>query len=308
MKKHSTPPSNLRTARWLSPESYWVPSHLVLSAWLEHGPFAEWVIAATRPRVLVELGTHNGYSYFAFCQAIKRLGLDTRAYAVDTWEGDDHAGFYSDEIYDLVQKVNQDGYAEFSTLIRGYFDDALASIDDGSVDLLHIDGRHAYEDVKHDYESWIPKLSDRAVVLFHDVAVRERGFGVWKLWKEIAAPGRSFSFSHGNGLGVLAHGAASPQPVLDFIRSSEQNGDRMREDYGSLGFEMTRRWYDEAERRNALDALALAQGRVLELEQAAAELERIRASGSWRVALALSKAGRLAPASLRARLRGRSTL
>jgi hypothetical protein len=48
------------------------------SGWLEHVPFGMFMIDLLRPKVLVELGTHVGVSYSAFCQAVKQLGLDTR--------------------------------------------------------------------------------------------------------------------------------------------------------------------------------------------------------------------------------------
>jgi hypothetical protein len=234
--------------RWLSAASFWNPSHVVTSAWLEHGPFGFWIIDALRPRVVVELGTHSGYSYFVFCEAVKRLGLDTRCFALDTWAGDDHAGFYGEDIYAMVSAVNDEHYADFSQLIRGYFDDGLASVDDGSVDLLHIDGRHGYEDVKHDFESWRPKLSDRAVVLFHDIAERENGFGVWRLWEELSGTDSSFTFHHGHGLGVLAAGAAVPTAITDFLAAAAPAGDRVRAEYQRLGRVIVQREADETER------------------------------------------------------------
>lgn len=175
------------------------------SAWLRHGPFGMWLVGALQPRRIVELGTHNGYSYFSFCQAVQEHQLPTGCIAVDTWQGDEHAGFYGDDVYDNVVRLNAP-YTNFSTLLRKRFDDALADVEDGTIDFLHVDGRHFYDDVKADFESWIPKLSSRAVVLFHDTKVRERGFGVWKYWAEISADRPSLNFPHQHGLGVLFWG------------------------------------------------------------------------------------------------------
>lgn len=175
-----------------------------------------WLVRVLRPRRIVELGTHHGYSYFSFCQAVLESGLDTNCFAVDTWSGDEHAGHYDEDVYRGVL-ANNGRYAHFSRLLRKTFDSALADIEDGSVDLLHIDGRHFYDDVKGDFESWLPKLSSSAVVVFHDVEVRERGFGVHKFWSEVSALRPSFYFRHGYGLGVTFWGEATPRECLDMF-------------------------------------------------------------------------------------------
>lgn len=182
------------------------PAHVdPRSAWLRHGPFGMWLVRALRPRRIVELGTHHGYSYFCFCQAVAEGGLDTTCFAVDTWKGDEHAGYYDDTVFCHVQELNA-RYAGFSTLLRKTFAEALDDIEDGSVDLLHVDGRHFHEDVKEDFESWIPKLSSRAVVLFHDTEVRDRDFGVWRYWAEISDRKPAINFPYQHGLGVLFRG------------------------------------------------------------------------------------------------------
>jgi hypothetical protein len=191
---------------------FWRPDYLQgISAWVDHLPFAFWIVEALQPSLFVELGTHYGHSYFSFCQAIKRLGLNTPSYAVDTWKGDDQAGHYEEGVYQQVESYNQANYPEFSSLLRCTFDEALSRFNDGTIDLLHIDGFHTYEAVRHDFESWLPKLSDRAVVLFHDTNVRRDLFGVHKYFAELAGRYPSFEFIHGHGLGVLGVGKDQPE-------------------------------------------------------------------------------------------------
>jgi hypothetical protein len=171
---------------YLQPASFWTPNHLNTSAWLEHAPFAFGLVQMLRPRVIVELGTHHGFSYLCFCQAVQGCRLSTRCYAVDTWKGDDHAGFYGDEVFNELSALHSQHYTGFSSLLRMPFEEALPYFADGEIDLLHIDGRHGYDDVVQDFSQWQAKLSDRAVVLFHDTNVRQSEFGVWKFWQELA--------------------------------------------------------------------------------------------------------------------------
>lgn len=204
-----------RARRFFGEAALWVPEHLVVSGWLEHAPFAFWLLGATRPTRVVELGTESGFSYLVFCQAIREHGLPARAYAIDTWGGDEHTGLYGDDVFTRLRSIHDPAYGDFSTLVRAPFSDALASFADGSIDLLHVDGFHTYDAVRNDFESWRPKLSHRAMVLFHDTNVHAQGFGVHRYWQEIHSQFPSFEFLHGNGLGLLVVGSNAPSMALE---------------------------------------------------------------------------------------------
>jgi hypothetical protein len=249
----------------LSPASFWSPEQVgPQKAWLEHAPFAFWLVDAARPRLLVELGTHGGYSYFAFCQAVQRLGLRTQCFAVDTWKGDEHSGFYSEEAYQEVRARHDRLYSAFSNLIRASFDEALHHFGDNTIDLLHIDGRHFYDDVKHDFESWRPKLSSRAVVVFHDTNARERNFGVFKLWEELCRIYPHFEFYHGYGLGVLGVGDRLPAAVEQLFAAAENEtaAAAICDAYARLGSAISL----QATGEQQAGRLAALQGRAADLE------------------------------------------
>ena len=245
----------------IDPVSFWSNKHVTTSAWLEHGPFAFWLINAIRPRILVELGTHNGFSYLTFCQAVHQLGLGTACYAVDTWVGDDHAGFYGEDVWTSVSRVNDAYYRGFSTLIRDLFAEALPYFGEGTIDLLHIDGRHSYEDVASDFRSWRSKLSERAVVLFHDTNVREREFGVWRLWRELSRNHPSFEFIHGHGLGVLALGPETPAALRPLLSASVEERAAIQSAYARLGSAVS--WQHKHELAVARSETQLADARGL---------------------------------------------
>ena len=205
------------------------------SAWIEHIPFGMLIVDLMRPRIFVELGTHTGVSYCAFCQAVKELELSTECYAIDTWKGDAHATFYGEEVLLDLRTHHDPLYKGFSQLLQSTFDDAIPRFADGSIDLLHIDGFHTYEAVKHDFEAWYPKLSDEAVILLHDTNVREQDFGVWKLWSELRQQYSGFEFLHGHGLGVLGVGPESGTKLEPFFSASDEEIEKIREFFSGVG-------------------------------------------------------------------------
>jgi hypothetical protein len=203
---------------FLSSSSFWIPEHNPPSAWVGHAPFAFWLVDALKPRSIVELGVHSGFSYLALCQAVRQLKLDCICRGIDTWKGDEHSGFYGEEVYQELCRDHR-RYSEFSRLIRSTFSEAWSQVPDGSIDLLHIDGRHHYEDVQCDFEMWKPKLSRRAIVLFHDT--NEPNFGAGKFWKELRGTYPSFEFMHAHGLGVLGFGTDLPIKLEQLLAASE---------------------------------------------------------------------------------------
>jgi hypothetical protein len=151
-------------------------------------------------------------------------------------------------------------------LVRSTFDEALPHFGDGTVDLLHIDGRHGYEDVVHDFESWLPKLSDRAVVLLHDINVRERGFGVWQFWRDLQCHYPCFEFAHGHGLGVVRVGRLVSEPLRPLFDSDPQSKAAIAEMYAQLGRVATAPHELETARARlaTMESENAARGRIIE--------------------------------------------
>ena len=244
------------------------------AAWVAHMPFAAALVSELKPKLIVELGTHSGNSYFTFCQAVQEAQLDTTCYAIDTWEGDAQAGWYDAQVYQSVLGHNNEHYSKFSYLLRDTFDNSVSQFSDESIDLLHIDGLHTYEACKHDYETWLPKVKKGGVILFHDISARHEGFGVWKLWEEIKndCP-HTLSFVHSSGLGVLINdqNPLKNKFLADLLKPGFQNYIQL---FGTLGSQIQTSFTDAEARR--IEANIEAQLYVAGGEDAFAEERSMR--------------------------------
>jgi GT2 family glycosyltransferase len=291
---HTTAPSRATLRRHAALEAltavdldsaFWQPSRIgVMSAWWAHVPFAHWLVAAVRPSTVVELGTHNGVSFSAFCEAMQRGNVVGRCYAIDTWNGDKHPGTCDESVFQNLSSFIRSRYGDFAELLRLTFDEALPRFDNGSVDLLHIDGVLTYEAVKSDFEKWRRKLSERGIVLFHDTNVRQEDFGVCKFWSELRDQCPSFEFLHGHGLGIAAIGSNLPASIVELCGLEPEVANLLRERFAQLG----ERWALADSTERAGRQVRNLELQVRNLERHArnllqAEREAIYRSTSWRI-------------------------
>lgn len=173
--------------------------------WAGHKCFGYNLVKNLEPKLVVELGSWKGTSFYSFCQAAKDKKLNTKLVAIDTWQGDEHAGKFGDEVFNqfklLLSKYYPDVQASY---MRQTFNDAVNSFENHSIDILHIDGFHTYEAVSNDFNTWKDKVKKNGIILFHDTRVQQDDFGVHKFWAEIKEQYKNcLEFSHSHGLGVL---------------------------------------------------------------------------------------------------------
>ncbi|HYC35173.1 MAG TPA: class I SAM-dependent methyltransferase [Usitatibacter sp.] len=216
--------------------------------WIGHIPFAFELIGRLKPRVTVELGTYSGSSFAAFCQAVEASG-GGHCYGVDLWEGDIHMGRFDETLFNEINDYLAGEHPGTATLVRKDFNEAVSQFADGSIDLLHIDGTHTYEAVGNDFRTWLPKMSDRSVVMFHDinVTVQNAGpaalkFGVRKLFDEVKGAYPHFEFAHCYGLGVLVTGKNAPAEVMELVEMSRVPG--FSDYFEAKGAAVSRRFQD----------------------------------------------------------------
>jgi predicted O-methyltransferase YrrM len=165
----------------------------ITTAWRGHEFFATWLVKKMQPQTIVELGVDYGFSTFSF--GLPRIG---KVYGVDAFEGDPQTGWRN--TYDDVIRVRKQlGLEDNVEIIKGYFKD-VSNNWDKPIDILHIDGRHEYENVKEDFENWYRHVSDDGVILFHDTCIYTHNFGVWKFFNELQLP--KLNFTHSAGLGI----------------------------------------------------------------------------------------------------------
>jgi MMP 1-O-methyltransferase len=108
--------------------------------------------------VIVEIGSWKGKS--TIC-----LGLGSRAgEGIQIFAVDPHADYRHGE---FKQNIERAGIADLVTPVKGLSQDVVGDFAE-PIELLFVDGSHEEEDVRHDFDTWVPKVVEGGTVAFHD--------------------------------------------------------------------------------------------------------------------------------------------
>jgi predicted O-methyltransferase YrrM len=132
--------------------------------------------------IFLEIGSYLGASSCFIAAGIKRAGTNSKLYCIDTWQNDSMTEGNRDTYAEFLKNTSK--YNEFIFPIRTTSVNASKTFNE-KIDFLFIDGDHSYEGVKSDVDTWLPKLSDGAPVIFHDSGWAE---GVKKVINEDIKP------------------------------------------------------------------------------------------------------------------------
>ena len=267
---------------WLSSPHFeplfWSPERLGRpSAWWGHVPFAFWLVAQCRPQLLVEFGTYDGVSYAAFCEAVSRLQLATQCFAFSGRGADSEQGGNADDIDIEFQELHGKRYALFSKILQRSVEAGWGVFADHTIDLLHINGQYSCHTFHDDFDAWRVKLSNRAVIVVHDINHPQAHEWLSRLFETLKREAPSFEFVHGRGLGVVALGSHAPVQVRELCGlSTEHEIAAVRERFSYLGG----RWEAVSDAKVALAEAEAAKKFVTQtskdLAEATTEIAKLR--------------------------------
>lgn len=114
---------------------------------------------------IVEVGSWKGRSTHALLSGCKGT-----VYAVDTWKGskDEQDGPHVEATVHEILPQFKENLKEFKNLEIAEMEsvEAAKQFEDGSIDMVFIDGAHDYKSVKEDIEAWMPKA--KKLICGHD--------------------------------------------------------------------------------------------------------------------------------------------
>lgn len=126
---------------------------------------------------IVEVGSWKGASTAILAAGVKYDGGEGRVYAVDHWKGSEgvahhhqkHPGQEWRNIFNLF-KANMASLGFTKVVTPICLDSVKASkqFEDGSLDMVFLDGDHRYKQFLADVKAWFPKVRPGGIICGHD--------------------------------------------------------------------------------------------------------------------------------------------
>lgn len=122
--------------------------------------------------IMVEVGSWKGKSTSCMGSIIKNSNKKVKFYAIDTWEGSEE---HQEDVKELLSQgtnlfevfknnIESCGVTDYVIPIQSTSLDAVKLFDDSSIDFVHIDASHDYENVLADISVWYPKVKPGGII------------------------------------------------------------------------------------------------------------------------------------------------
>jgi len=145
------------------------------------------IIQKKNPKAILEIGTANGGSLFLFCQFSPS---NAKIISIDLPMGRFGRGYPSWKIplYKSFTESEQELFLLREDSHKTRTGEKIEKIlGNKKIDFLFIDGDHAYEGVKKDFEMYSPLVQNGGIIALHDIVPGsdEHVGGVPQFWQEI---------------------------------------------------------------------------------------------------------------------------
>lgn len=147
------------------------------------------LVTNLRPEKVLAIGSRHGYVPSILALALKANGSGTIDF-VDANYSDAQHGFQM--AYGGVENWHGDAAERFSCLgLRDVLSVHIQRSSDffaqceAKYGYIYLDGDHSYEGCRYDFEQSVANATPGALIVMHDVAVTDPGFGVHQLFAEL---------------------------------------------------------------------------------------------------------------------------
>jgi hypothetical protein len=139
--------------------------------------------------VIAEVGVLRG----TFAKSLQDALAPSRMYLVDPWQAFPPSEFsdytsYSQAKWDAIAASVASRFPPpVNVILRMTSEEAAQHVPDGSLDMVYLDGNHAYEHVAQDLRLWFQKVRPGGFIAGHDIDRKSVGRAVGEFLTSISA-------------------------------------------------------------------------------------------------------------------------